>query len=360
MAEVEADDISADIRSAIEGLTTADPAPVVQADPVSDPGAQDMSAAPIKDVHADGRVRDESGRFAPKTDDKAAKSADAQPIAAQQPGPESPLGDITVPRSLSPAAKAAFPTWAPDVQQEFLRREADTARGVEKLQQELRTATDRYQPLDSILAPHRQEWQMAGISDDQFVGRLLAAHQALRDNPNAAIAYLAKQYGADPAAMAATPAPQADPQVQQLHNKIQTLEQRLQAQDQASRSHALNETLSTIEQFAQDPKHVYFDNVREDMGRLIESGAAASLPDAYQKACWSNETIRNLMLAEQQRGTQADEERRRQEHAAQARHAGGSVAGSAGPGANRALNSDPSASIDDDVRNAIRELAGRV
>jgi hypothetical protein len=356
----ETDDISADLAAAFAADAAAAPdAPAPPPPAVEAPDLSLHGAEPTAETKAADRARDEAGRFAAKAaDDKAAKAVQAPQVTAQELGSESPSGEIAIPRSLSPEAKAQFKDWPALARNEFLRREADTARGVEKLQQELR----RYEPLEAILAPHREKWQLHGTDEVRAVQTLLAAQNFLERDPVQALQYLAKSYGvqlgqADPNA---TPSPQADPQIRALTQQVQTLSQRLQAQDHASHSQRLTETLSAIEQFAQDPKHVYFDNVRDDMSRLLESGAATSLPDAYQKATWSNETIRNLMLAEQQRGTQADEEARRQQHAQQAREAGVSITGSLGPGASHVSPVDPNSSIDDDVRRAFQQLAGRV
>lgn len=363
MADLVEDDIAGDIRSAIEGLSAggADAPLADNANAAPAGSAEDFSQVGVDDKGADQRARDEAGRFAPKpADDKAPKPAQTPDLTAQTPGPDSPQGDISVPRSLSPEAKAQFATWPELARNEFMRREADTARGVEKLQQELRATSDRYQPLEAVIAPHREKWQLHGMDDARAIQALVAAQTFLEKSPAEGIAYLARQYGVQLNGMAATPAPQADPQYQQLTNQIRTLEQRLQAQDQASQSQRLTETQSVIEQFASNPAHKYFDNVRDQMATLIESGAAKDMSQAYQQACWGNETIRNLMLAEQQQATQTDEERRRQQHAAEARRAGGSIAGSPGPGASRTVEVDPSASIEDDIRRSMRELGGRV
>jgi hypothetical protein len=366
MADFVEDDVGADIRAAIEGLSAggADAAPSHDATPAGVPetGEADVSTLGVDGKTNDQRARDESGRFAPKpTDDKSPKAEQTPELAAPTPGSESsPGGDITIPRSLSPEAKAQFATWPELARNEFLRREADTARGVEKLQQELRATSERYSPLEAVIAPHREKWQLHGMDDARAIQALVAAQNFLEKSPAEGIAYLARQYGVQFNGQAATPAPQADPQVQQLHQKISTLEQRLQAQDQASQSQRLTESLSAIEQFANNPAHKYFDNVRDQMATLIESGAAKDIQQAYQQACWGNETIRTLMLAEQQQATQTDEERRRQQHAAEAKRAGGQIAGSPGAGATRIAEVDPSASIEDDIRRSINQLAGRV
>lgn len=357
MTEDLEDDIAASIRGAI-GELSGDSAPEAPTPPegVAQP---DLSAAATEEPKPP--ERDEHGRFK-AAGDKSAEQAQDVDITAQQPEPETPpqQGDPQVPRSLSPEAKAQFAAWPELARQEFLRREADMARGVEKLQQELRATTERLEPLESVIAPHRDKWRMQGMGEAQAVQVLLAAQDMLERNAPQALQYLARSYGVDLANLTAAPGTpaQADPQVQALTQQVQALSQRLQAQDAAAQAARHAEHLQAVEAFASDPKHIYFDNVREDMAVLIGEGRATTLADAYQKACWADETIRNLMLAEQRRGAEAAEQQRRQQQALQARQAAGSIAGSPGPGSHRPDASDPNASPEDDVRAAIRELSG--
>lgn len=353
------DDISADLARAFEGAEASEPPPepAMQADP-----APDMSEAPPEPTEppTDGRARDEQGRFKP-TGDKPVEQVQALDPTAQTP-PEAPPGD-TVPRSLSPEAKAQFATWPDMAKAEFIRREADTARGVEKLQQELRATSERYQPLEAVLAPHREKWQLQGMGEAQALQTLFAAQDMLERDAPRAIDYLARAYGVNLGQLSAspgTPAQQADPQVVALHQQVQTLTQRLQAQDLAALESQREKVAGEIEAFGQDPANIYFDNVKQQMGALIGSGAAKTLKQAYQMATWSNEQIRPLMLAAQRQEQEQIEATRRQGQAAAARAAGGSIAGSAGPGTAATVIVDPESSLEDDVRRAFDRSGGRV
>lgn len=57
--------------------------------------------------------------------------------------------------------------------------------------------------------------------------------------------------------------------------------------------------LSTIEAFAADPAHPYFNDVRTAMGVLLKNGQAANLQDAYDQATWANPSIRQALMAQQ-------------------------------------------------------------
>lgn len=58
--------------------------------------------------------------------------------------------------------------------------------------------------------------------------------------------------------------------------------------------------LQTVEQFQSDPKNKYFEEVGNDILRLLATNPAMSLPEAYENACWTNPVVRAKMLAEQQ------------------------------------------------------------
>jgi hypothetical protein len=46
-------------------------------------------------------------------------------------------------------------------------------------------------------------------------------------------------------------------------------------------------------------KHIYFDDVRDEMVALLKSGLAKDYEDAYNQAVWRVESVRNKMIAAQ-------------------------------------------------------------
>jgi hypothetical protein len=110
-----------------------------------------------------------------------------------------------------------------------------------------------------------------------------------------------------------------------------------QIQEEANRS---------IKQFGSDPKNQFFENVRQDMTRLLQAGAAESLEDAYDKACWANPEIRNLLI-KQQAPAAASDPSAKVAAATQARAASKSITGSPIPNASA---KGPSVSLEDEIR----------
>jgi hypothetical protein len=360
------DDIGADIRGAMESLSADAPAPAPEPTQIAvdDQGRVTASAETPAGTPPDGPARGPDGKFVAKADDKPPEAVQTQPEvkAPDAPADDPPQEDIVPPTRLSPEAKAQFKDWPPIARNEFRRMEADTKRGVEKLQQEL----GRFAPVDAALAPHREKWQMQGLDDGKVVQMLVAAHNFLERDPQNAIAYLARQYGVNiPQAGQATPAEQADPHVQRLQQQIATLQTRLQADTQSRQEQQRSQISSTIQAFAHakdptgNPAHLYFEDVREDMAALMEAGRADSLETAYEMATWARPDIRKLILAQERQAQDQATRERQAQHAREAKAAAGSVTGSTIPGA-RAAAVDPNASIEDDIRAAMQQASGRV
>lgn len=264
------DDVHADVRAAIESLQT-------------EPAAAD---SPTDTAKAD-RERNERGQFSQKAEAQPgdAKSvSDADPNEGK-PQPPSPAADA--PTSWSADAKAKWSTLDPSIQAEIAKREKDMHEGGSRWSEEKR----RY---EETLAPVREVAKRNGVDEKEGLNRLLAANDYLERDPIAAIQWLAKAYGVDLANMEANhqARPQADPMVSKLHQELSTIKSTLQEREQ-------KELLSHIEQFKSQPGHEHFEDVKPFMAKLLESGQAADLKEAYETAIWAVPSVREKLLAAQ-------------------------------------------------------------
>jgi hypothetical protein len=68
---------------------------------------------------------------------------------------------------------------------------------------------------------------------------------------------------------------------------------------------------TTLQQFAQDPKHEFYDDVKGDMADYMEMRARhndyPTLEEAYNRACMMNDDIRNIL---ESRKSQANQQRK--------------------------------------------------
>jgi hypothetical protein len=169
-------------------------------------------------------------------------------------------------------------------------------------------------------------------------------------------------YGIDPNRIFAKltgqqqPGQQVSPEIAALRREIDELKQRDSRQAAQVEQATNHEVQQTLAQFAADPKNVYFENVRSEMAALLGQGLATDIADAYEKACWARPDIRPLLLQQQDQERQESQRQR----ARQARAAGSTLTGSpSGSAGANLVPPDPNASVEDDIRAAIREVNSR-
>jgi hypothetical protein len=339
------DDLSGDVRAAMAELRGDAPEPVVETAPEIQPAE---TAAEREE-----RVRDESGRFARRETLTLAKppeqvqSVDDQPETRQEPSGAIP----PPPHSLKAAVKANWANYAPEVRAEFARIEEAAQAG----KTEWASKAERLNRFDGLISPIKERLALAGTDEVTYLSRLIAADQMLSRDAHAGLAQIAQMYGLSPAQIGVQSQQAEHPDILALRTELSTLKQSLEQREHSERETRLSEARREIEAFKAD--HIYFEDVREDVKVLLESGRASTLEDAYDRAVWMNPEIRALV---QKAERESDQTRtQRAQHAQKALSAGVSVTGSPAPGGKANGSVNPTATIQDDVRTALRELSGR-
>lgn len=320
-------------QSAAEGVPSTDAPPSVEAtDQAASPDP--VVETPATEAPADGRVRGPDGKFikadeaAKPNNNKIAADAKIGEPAKEPVSDQSVTTGIQTPVSWSAAAKAEFSKLPLAVQEAVAKREMEVSQGFKQYGEKVKT----YEAIDKVLEPLRPALQQAGLTADQYIGRLRAAEQTLESNPVEGIKWLAKSYGVDLAQLATgQPETPVDPTIAALQQKITQLESGWNQQQQASQMAVQQETQTAIEKFAADPKNEFFDQVRDDMSVLIRTGKATSLPDAYNKAVRMNDEVYQILQARQADAIQRKFAEENRKQAAGARKAAGTnVSGNAG------------------------------
>lgn len=345
------------------------------------------------------RAREETtGKFAPGHKEgqtlpaKVEQPAKAAPEATQVPPKEgksepakAPQALAAAPSSLSKETKAIWDTLPEVVRNDIIKREGDTAKGVEQLQA-------RYRPIDEAFQPYRPLLQQYGKTEGEAIHMLFGWHQALA-NPNPqmkaqAFQALAQSHGFDLSTLAPRssgqqpqqqqPTDQNDPRAvihgmvqQALQGYVSPLDQRLSAWEQRLQQEQQSKVNGEIGEFSKDKP--YFDKVRTAMGQIMQAGYATSLEDAYNKATWADPEIRAEILAtekakqdaEAKAAKEAEEakaaeaaaeaERKRKEALDKARKAGSASPRSSTPSGSAVPASRGGKSVKQSVAEAIRE-----
>lgn len=198
------------------------------------------------------------------------------------------------PNSWKPTTREKFRQLPPDVQQEVLRRENEHQKLMNETTEVRRFATEFMrvsQPYSAFLKANNVN-PVAAYADlmntayqlktgDQRVKAQLIS-QIIKNN-NVDISLLDD-------ALTDTLAP-VDP----VQKELQELRQKIAHQEQQAQSSVVHEVDRTIEQFANDPANEFFGDVVGEMQILLQSGHAKDLKDAYDKACYMNTEIRQVI-----------------------------------------------------------------
>lgn len=277
------------------------------------------------------------------TDAPPTKAETKEPAAGAE--PEGTWDPEKAPTSWSPKIREKWASLDPEVRKEIVRREEANVVGVRKLQEE-------FQPIRQFaenLGPFIQEARQLGADPGQYMHNVMTAERNLRSqDPNQkfnALLDIADTYGIPirqylgvekqaPAAPAIPPA---------LQQELASMRQWRESQEQQT-------LIQQIDTFRKDKE--FFDDVRDRMADLMDSGAAKTLEEAYETAIWANPEIRSVLLTRQ--------EQERSKSKLNERQAAAATASVRGSGSEVTVDTDDDDSIEAIIRRAASENSGRL
>ena len=270
-----------------------------------------------------------------------------------------------------PDALAAPTTWPaehreafsdlPEEQQNFmLQREKERDAAFTRKTTELAEQRREVEGVAGVLAPYKEQMRAHGISEAEYISRLMSYDNALRQNPQAAIGQLAQHYGInlsnDSGADWVDETP-PDPQFQQLQQQLNTTNAELKSlkQGQINREH--HQLVGQVEGFATETdskgnlKHPHFEAVRERMGRLVKAEETTDLQEAYDMAVRMDDDLYKKSIAAERKAVATQEDSRRKAAVDKAKKAA--------PG--RISGTPPSGSVkESDLDSILRSTIGEV
>ena len=282
-------------------VTEAAAAPVATPEPTVDDTMRDVLA----EIRAREPSRADDGKFQPKVVAQGAPTGTDVPGKPELAAPEPVQSAIDAPQSLPDDVKKVWSSLPPAVQQAWSKRESEAT-------QKITTDGQRIKDLSSYeeaLKPFQARLQQVNAPPQEYIRRLAQADSLLATNPAQGIQEVARLYGIDLRQMLTG---QPDPS-SALTTKISELESRLADREKADEQARLNDATQRIEQFKKD--RPYFDDATDMMDKLIRSGAAKGLDDAYDMAINAHPDIRAALAADAKKAADkkaADEAAERQ------------------------------------------------
>lgn len=236
---------------------------------------------------------------------------------------------IQAPEHWSQADKETFSSAPPELQQWLLDRHKSMEGDYTRKSQEISEIKKTWEPVQELFAPHMEQLRANGQTPASVIQRWAQIDQAITQNPQQTIEWLANQYGVKLGQ--SDDDPYIDPQVQSLQQEIQQLKQSVVQREQMESQQRLSTVQNDLQQFAEEKTeagelaHPYFEDVVEDMVRLAKAeqsaGRTPKIGDLYETAVWANPTIRERMLAAQREAAAKKAEQEARAKAAKAKKA---------------------------------------
>lgn len=262
--------------------------------------------AALAEISADlfGQEKAESGE---ETEQQAETPAEASSTSVVETPPAitEEGGDPAAENSQEVQEVGAPKTWTADAikewatiperaKQEILKREEDMFKGLEQYRERAELGS-KY---DSVVEPYRAALAAEQIDPVGLFQAFAGNHYLLsRGTPEQKIelaASMLSHYGVPMEALMTRMAgiPTVDPQVKALQDELNQIKSGLQSRDQQEQQAQFAQVSAQVEAFAADPANPYYSEVAEDIARLLTSGVAVSLQDAYDKAVYANPVTR--------------------------------------------------------------------
>jgi hypothetical protein len=288
--------------------------PQAAAEPAAEASAEAEPAADLNEIseaeqpdneQAQQQARDDQGKF---------KKTDGM-VPGPKPGPK-PQGERP-PASWKPEIREHWGSLPEPVRAEIARREVEVQRTLQETAEARKTA----ESIDRVISPYMSFIKAEGSNPLQAIDNMMSTAAKLRTGtaPELAtmMAQLINQFGTGRFGNAfieqldgalAGQAPRVDPQQaaieQVLNQRLAPVQQMLTQFQQAQvyqQQQVAERAQNEVAQFISQAE--FGDDVREDMADLLEAaqrkGQSLTLQQAYEKACYLNDSVRKVMQQRQ-------------------------------------------------------------
>lgn len=203
--------------------------------------------------------------------------------------PAEPVEVISAPNSYTKEAKDWFATLPHEHQKYLAEREKQFEQGLSR-------ARNQYNWVDKVYNDRKDALLAQGYQNPQdYINDLVLISDALNKDPAQTLELLKQNYNVNAA---------QNQNESALQKQVQTLSQMVSQQQNYLQQQENNRVKSEYDAFinAKDEngnlKHAYFDDVKEEMAKLFNARLATNFEDAYNRAIWSVESVRNKIIAD--------------------------------------------------------------
>ena len=258
--------------------------------------AENTTSQEAPEAPKTSRPRDESGKFT-----KSQPEADVQEIEALEAQDEEKPAVKPRPSSWKKDYEEDWGKLDPRLQDYIQQREADYAKGVSTYKNQW----DQAAPILESLNQFQPLLRQYGVAPQQWITQLGNAHaQLVTGTPEQKLnifQQLANDYGVNLGAV--TGQTGYDPQFSSLAQELNQIKNQWGQFQQQQEAMEQTQLRNEIDSFKTDKP--YFEEVRETMAGLLQSGMADDLQSAYDKAIRLNDDVFQKVQAEQAQKSEA-------------------------------------------------------
>jgi hypothetical protein len=295
----------------------------------------------------------ENGRFVAKNPTEQA--AEAPPVTENavqtaETVVEQVQPAIDAPISWTAEQKAKWASLPPDTQAYIAQRDKESHEAISRAGQQIKA----FEPIGKVIEQFSHVFQKNGLQPHDGIARMMAVNEMLENDAPTAIREIAKAYGVNLQGEAAPDATPESQRIADLEARLAKTESHLTAQ-QRQQLDAENKALAReIADFANDPKNPrpHFESVRKVMAGLMQSGAAETMQEAYERAIYADPTIRQSLQVDAQKAAEDKRKADEAKRVSEAKKAAG-VNVKSSPG-----QASKARTLDDDLRDIARKHYG--
>lgn len=257
------------------------------------------SGGSLEEIDTNAIAGEIAGELGFGASEETSEQADPNPAASPANASDGPAPGTAafdaMPKAWKKEMEAHWARLDPEVRKYVNSREADVSRGIQMYQQGHSSWTKLLEPYQEIFQAY------PNVDPVVLMQGVMNQHiQLARGTPEqkrAVAAQMLKAYGLEFPAESGAPASQPNPEVEELRQRLSQVEGLWRAAQTAAQQESYEKSLSAVEAFANDPVNKYWPEVVEDVHILLKKGAASTLPEAYELACFRNPKIRADMTA---------------------------------------------------------------
>ena len=200
---------------------------------------------------------------------------------------------MDAPKSYTKEYQDTFKTLSPEWRKYLIEREKQVERGFS----EKNNRIDAYKWADNAFNSRQERMAKLGFSKAQdYIEHMTAIDDALEINPAETIKALANAYGVNFGETINSDT-EVQRQIATMQQEMQSYKTFIQNQQQMQANNEFNAFINAKDD-AGNPKHPYFEDVRTDMQEILRQGGAKNFEEAYSKAIWANEAVRQKLIEE--------------------------------------------------------------